>query len=1284
MIETEKRAGDIEEFSPTEPLYRENVIRHLVRLASLIIIVLLGASVLRNNLPDFEFYTTILIFALIPVFLVGILLAFFQLRWVNEKRNKSTNLGGTVGFFGLFTIFLCSISSLMVIILPSAVLFPLLGFGLFLTIIGFFAETTRIDEPLVFWFRVNLEVIIRYTISGVGAFLINWSILSTLVLFLVEGGLLTIYVFPGDYISGFIIEGIGLGIVWGVWFRQINQTIWRFRVEILRTLELSLGQVLVIIILAPFFDPNFFLLGFISGVVGLTIVYLDLYIFKVEVTSHFSKGFVTLGQVIASLIGVLLIIIGLIQVLIQSISNWVFLSIYFPMTGLLFLYRVWFDNINYIVKRTIQTIIWFSRTYYREIVTTFGVSFLLLGSFLFEFTKMLNPLLMDVLVIDSLFDPLPLGFFLGGFVISIVIWHIPDRHVYFRDVATILSITAVLWGILLLGLLLTPPASSDELSYVISSLLIVMGISINGWIWRIETYQLFKSFLNALKNAIVYTINMTAQFLTTYYRELITIGALSFTVYGLVVTWNNISIFPYGPFFFLLLGYIVSVAIWYIPESHTNSRGVTTALSTVLILCGILLFLFQDLLLILWLSGGLVVIGSVVNGTVWRNELKLLTIKTALAIKNVFVLTGQAIKNFFIALKDAFIQTIHTIWYHRINITRAILTTAGFIVTVTSTISLFGFTITFVPWMSDTLELLFLLLGIVLLYIAWFNQVNHFVKESAITIWNTFVKAGHALYKFLIEVKEAVIEALHTIWLYRIAILRVFATILGPLMILVSFVVVPFLEISPDQLEFGIQLLLLIVGLSVLYTAWFYQVNHFVKQSLLAIRNAIVNTAHAIKNFFVAAVNALIQASHSIWNHRVAIIRAIITISGSIMTFIGLLLFFYRMYDLSLISGLELFLILAGVVLLYVAWFHQVNLAVKQLSIAIRGALVRTTRAVHNFLVAVTNSIIAFFHYVWDHRIDILRAFTTIIGSILVLAGLFPPSMDLFDFRLVLILGGILILYFAWFYQVNHFVIQSAIALRNAFQQLMHAIGQALRAFFQFLKDIYRAIIQFFQTYYIEIIRYTNTCVGVLIIIVGLTRIQDSLGLLMVGGGLTVIYIAWFNQVNRLIKQIIRSIQEVFTRAFHAFKNAIEQAFQALRTFVKKLVTQLNQLFRTTIDLTIPIVLVILAISVLFYGFIVLISGLIDPSGVQMSEIFLNIPIFGDFLGFIAAIIQGEVYSENLLGVFADQVFLIPLGAALIVISVIIFLFVALKKENMRLQSLLNPPDSYDSSKGDD
>ncbi|MFW9903847.1 MAG: hypothetical protein ACFFFH_05905, partial [Candidatus Thorarchaeota archaeon] len=467
-------------------------------------------------------------------------------------------------------------------------------------------------------------------------------------------------------------------------------------------------------------------------------------------------------------------------------------------------------------------------------------------------------------------------------------------------------------------------------------------------------------------------------------------------------------------------------------------------------------------------------------------------------------------------------------------------------------------------------------------------------------IWNALVQTGHALYNFLRAVKNAVIEALLTIWLYRIVILRTLATIIGLLMIL-SVAVVPILEISPKELEFGIQLILLIVGIGILYVAWFHQVNHFVKQSLLTIRDAIVQTAHTV----------------------------------------------------------------------------------------------------HNFLVAAKNTIVAFFQYTWGHRIDILRAITTTIGGILVLAGLFSSSMNLDDFRLVFVLFGLILLYFAWIHHVNNFVKQSAITIHNAviqaaraiknfFVAVKDAIIQTFHAIVQFLKNTYHALVQFFQTYYIEIIRYSATIVGALSVIIGSlgTMGQNPVGLLLIVGGFIILYTAWFHQVNHIIRQSLLFLRNAIVSTVQALikfltdvKNAIVQTFYSIGSFIKKAGIQLGQLFRAAIDLTIPIILVVLAISILFYGSIVLISGIIDPSGVQMSEIFFSIPILGDVLKFVAAIIQGEAYSENLLGVFADQVFLIPLGAALIVIGGIIFLFVSLKKESMRLQGFLNPRDS---NKGDE
>ncbi|MFX0206558.1 MAG: hypothetical protein ACFFDT_11285 [Candidatus Hodarchaeota archaeon] len=1405
MIETEKRTGEIEEFSPTEPLYQENVIRHLVRLTSFIIIVLLGVSVFRNALPDFEFYTTLLIFALMPVFLVGIFLAFFQLRWVNEKRNKSTNLGGMVGFFGLFAIFLCSISSLKVIFIPPVILIPLLGFGLFLIVIGFFAETTRIDEPLVFWFRVNLEVIIRYTISILGVFLVNWSLLSIFVLFLVEWDVLAIFAFPGDFIGGLIINIIGWGLIWGSWFRQINETIWRYRIEIIRTIELNFGLGLILsVIILPFMNPNFFFLSFIFGVIGLVLFYLDLYIFKVKVTSHFSKRYVTISQVFVTLIGLIMIIIGLIQT--QSTPEWFFFSIYSPVIGLLLLYRIWFDNINNSIKRTIQATILFFRTYYREIITTFGVCFMALGTFLFEFTKLANPFLMDALQIDSFFDPLPIGLILGGFGLATIIWHIPNRHDYFRGVTTTLSFTVVLWGILLLGLLLTPPVSSDELSFVIASFMIFIAIFADGVLWRTEIYYSVKKLFITIKDTLIYTGQAIFHFVkrvlyaiwdhhVAIIRTITTTTGAIFLLAGLFpITQLNVLtirlalilgglLLLYTTWFYHVNSLIKQSAVvtWnaLVRTGHTLydflgrvKNGVIAALHTIWVyrivilrvmatVLGPLMILSVAVVPVLGFPPEAVVLiqiilfvaGIGILYSAWFYQVNHLIKHSAVATWNALVRTGHTLYDFLRRVKNGVFAAFHSIWFYRIVILRVVATVLGPLMILS--VAVVPLLNVFPDQLELGIQLVLLIGGASLLYSAWFRQVNHFVKQASITIWNTLVQTAHSLYNFLRRVKNRVIEGLHTIWLYRIVILRVIATILGPLMIL-SVAIVPVFGFT-SEIVVLIQVMFFIVGFGILYSAWFHQVNHFVKQ-----------TASILKNFSITVKDALLQVTrsfiefidnlfHKIWEHRINIIRAMVTISGSILLSIGLLSLYYYVWfrEFLLVGFFEFYLITIGLFLLYLAWFrvvtnsiasffrytwdhrvdilravttisgsilvlvglfppspvlfdyrlilipcglvfiyfawlHQVNQAVKHLGIAIRDAIAQIATAVYALLVSVINSMITFFHYTWDHRIDILRAITTITGSILLLAGLFPPSRELFDFRAVLIIIGVIFLYLAWFRHVNDFIKQSAIAIHAALQKALDAIIQAFRAFFQYLRDVYHKIVQFFQTYYIEIIRYFTTCVGLILLIVGLIRLYDPSGWLLLGGGLIILYAAWVHQVNRIIIQILRAIWNGIVQTAYAFqnflirvKNVLRRVFLALGGFMRKVALQLNQLLHTTVDLIIPIILILLALSVSIYGVIVLLSGLVDPSGVSISNSFLAIPILGAILEFFASIIQWGTYERNLLGFFPrSSAFLIPLGAALIVVGVVLFLFVALKKEKMRLHTLRDSSKDINADRG--
>ncbi|MHA1444602.1 MAG: hypothetical protein ACTSR4_07635 [Candidatus Hodarchaeales archaeon] len=173
MIETEISSSDaptMEEFTPPRFKNRDKQLRILVQIVSFIAITLFLSNYLR--IPEYEeifdLISTLLFIGLVVLFLMGLGVSFFQIRYINDKKNKITNLGGIIGLSGLFLTGIpcaCELGvdglapelySLISWLLPY-----LLGFGLFLTAIGFFAEATQLDEMLIYIIRTNFYSIIR-------------------------------------------------------------------------------------------------------------------------------------------------------------------------------------------------------------------------------------------------------------------------------------------------------------------------------------------------------------------------------------------------------------------------------------------------------------------------------------------------------------------------------------------------------------------------------------------------------------------------------------------------------------------------------------------------------------------------------------------------------------------------------------------------------------------------------------------------------------------------------------------------------------------------------------------------------------------------------------------------------------------------------------------------------------------------------------------------------------------------------------------------------------------
>ena len=181
MIESEASSPDrisIDEFSPPNFKNWEAQIRALVRIASLSFFILFILKVFEANLPIFADLSVGVVVFILGIFLVGLVIGFFQLRYLNVRRNKITNFGGLLGFTGLFlTGIPCSCELVVQGFFSSTLLDILLVSGLFLTFLGFFAEATQLDETFLYIIRVNFTSIFRYTVTIIGAFLFNLGIL---------------------------------------------------------------------------------------------------------------------------------------------------------------------------------------------------------------------------------------------------------------------------------------------------------------------------------------------------------------------------------------------------------------------------------------------------------------------------------------------------------------------------------------------------------------------------------------------------------------------------------------------------------------------------------------------------------------------------------------------------------------------------------------------------------------------------------------------------------------------------------------------------------------------------------------------------------------------------------------------------------------------------------------------------------------------------------------------------------------------------------------------------
>ncbi|MHA2307638.1 MAG: hypothetical protein ACXACU_19845, partial [Candidatus Hodarchaeales archaeon] len=225
--------------------------------------------------------------------------------------------------------------------------------------------------------------------------------------------------------------------------------------------------------------------------------------------------------------------------------------------------------------------------------------------------------------------------FISGYILGILIWYLPKSDANSRGVSTTLSFLVSTWGIVLL-------LSATSSTFLLSLIITGIGIVVSIVLWSSEIKHVFTQTFEAVLKAASYTIQAIKSFFGSYYREMVTLIALGVMIIG-SLAYRFIGAENYDnplPIILFMVGYGIGVVVWYIPSPHDSFRRVCTILSTVVSFWGIILGIITGNLLIVPL--GLISLGVIVNGLVWRTELLQLS---RLVKEKVEIIVGEMVNS---------------------------------------------------------------------------------------------------------------------------------------------------------------------------------------------------------------------------------------------------------------------------------------------------------------------------------------------------------------------------------------------------------------------------------------------------------------------------------------------------------------------------------------------------------------------------------------------------------------------------------------------------------------
>jgi hypothetical protein len=227
------------------------------------------------------------------------------------------------------------------------------------------------------------------------------------------------------------------------------------------------------------------------------------------------------------------------------------------------------------------------------------------------------------------------------------------------------------------------------------------------------------------------------------------------------------------------------------------------------------------------------------------------------------------------------------------------------------------------------------------------------------------------------------------------------------------------------------------------------------------------------------------------------------------------------------------------------------------------------------------------------------------------------------------IAAGVILLYAAWFNQINQTVKATMIAVWAARMAILRGIGTVVGALLILGAGL------------LSVLQPDVKNLGETALLVGLL-------------GLAFLYASWFHQINR---------QVVY----------LKRLAHAIRQFLANAYMQLKQLMFSALDSIVIIALLVLAGSAIFYGALVTVSGIRDPSG-GLTQVFVDWPIINEIAEIIQFQTVGQNDPETLLGFFASEkedVSLIQIlgGLVFFIPGVILAMITFQRRQGLKLES---------------